>query len=159
LGYRQSHVDEFIGELLHTDYMCDIALPYLPKRSILEETENLPPRVSGLEDELEESSDEGDTNSPVRNTSISPTRKQSSPPRKRSVSPPPKRQDERRRESDRVDKYGREVKKRGRSPSPKRDDRRRDNQIEDSAPGGSTDDLSVDEMNKLRISLGLKPLK
>lgn len=31
-GFGLSHVDEFIDELLTTDYACDVALPRVPKR-------------------------------------------------------------------------------------------------------------------------------
>eukprot|EP00026_Physarum_polycephalum_P009423 Phypoly_transcript_09546.p2 GENE.Phypoly_transcript_09546~~Phypoly_transcript_09546.p2 ORF type:complete len:213 (-),score=52.47 Phypoly_transcript_09546:695-1333(-) len=50
-GYRITHMDEFIDELLHDDHSCDIALPHLPKRHLMEQTMNLPPRISALEDE------------------------------------------------------------------------------------------------------------
>jgi hypothetical protein len=52
-----SHVDEFIENLLWEERECDIILPRLIKRSVLEETDQLEPRVSILDDELEESSD------------------------------------------------------------------------------------------------------
>jgi hypothetical protein len=39
--------------LLTADSCCDIALPRLPQRSVLEGTGHLPPRVSALEDEIE----------------------------------------------------------------------------------------------------------
>ena len=51
VGYIKTHVDEFIDELLHSDYCCDLALPHLPKRSTLEQMNQLPPRISALEDE------------------------------------------------------------------------------------------------------------
>lgn len=35
-GYVLAHVDEFIDELLTTDYSCDIALPRVPKRYVYE---------------------------------------------------------------------------------------------------------------------------
>ncbi|XP_048220090.1 pre-mRNA-splicing factor 38A-like [Perognathus longimembris pacificus] len=44
------HVDEFIDELLHSERVCDLLLPRLQKRRVLEETEQLPPRVSALEE-------------------------------------------------------------------------------------------------------------
>jgi len=54
-GYEIKHLDEAIDELLTTDYCCDVALPHLPKRSILEYQGLLTPRISKLEDELMES--------------------------------------------------------------------------------------------------------
>uniref|UniRef100_A0A915L7D2 Pre-mRNA-splicing factor 38 n=1 Tax=Romanomermis culicivorax TaxID=13658 RepID=A0A915L7D2_ROMCU len=55
------HMDEFIDQLLREDRVCDIQLPRLQKREILEEAQQLEPRVSILEEDLEsfsESSDE-----------------------------------------------------------------------------------------------------
>ncbi|EFJ35887.1 hypothetical protein SELMODRAFT_404193 [Selaginella moellendorffii] len=49
-----SHVDEFIDQLLTTDYCCDITLPRVPKRSVLEQNNQLEPRKSALEDDFEE---------------------------------------------------------------------------------------------------------
>ena len=40
-----SHVDEYIDELLNEERVCDIILPRVQKRYILEETEQLEPRV------------------------------------------------------------------------------------------------------------------
>jgi hypothetical protein len=43
-----THFDEFIDQLLTEDRVCDIILPRLTQRSVLEETEGLPPRKSLL---------------------------------------------------------------------------------------------------------------
>lgn len=48
----KSFMDEVADELLTKDIYLEIVLPKIPKRFILEETENLPPRVSVLETEL-----------------------------------------------------------------------------------------------------------
>nr|XP_019933764.1 PREDICTED: pre-mRNA-splicing factor 38A-like isoform X2 [Paralichthys olivaceus] len=48
------HVDEFIDELLHAERMCDIILPRLQRRQVLEEAEMLDPRISALEEDLDE---------------------------------------------------------------------------------------------------------
>lgn len=47
-GYELTHFDDFIDELLTKDRVCDIILPRLTQRSVLEETEGLPPRKSLL---------------------------------------------------------------------------------------------------------------
>ena len=44
-------MDEFVDELLHNTYVCDVALPYLPKRTQMQINSELPPFVSALEDE------------------------------------------------------------------------------------------------------------
>ena len=46
------HVDEFMDELLHDERVCDIILPRIQKRYILEQNEQLEPRVSALDDDL-----------------------------------------------------------------------------------------------------------
>lgn len=58
-GYSLTYFDEYIDELLTQDRVCDIILPRLTQRSVLEETEGLAPRKSLLVshsqlDELEE---------------------------------------------------------------------------------------------------------
>ncbi|BEJ13765.1 hypothetical protein CspHIS471_0309390 [Cutaneotrichosporon sp. HIS471] len=52
-GYTLTTFDEFIDELLTQDRVCDIILPRLIQRAVLEETEGLAPRKSLLEDEDE----------------------------------------------------------------------------------------------------------
>uniref|UniRef100_A0A1X7TZJ9 Pre-mRNA-splicing factor 38 n=1 Tax=Amphimedon queenslandica TaxID=400682 RepID=A0A1X7TZJ9_AMPQE len=44
--FELSHVDEFVDSLLREDRVCDVILPRIQKRHILEETEQLEPRVS-----------------------------------------------------------------------------------------------------------------
>ncbi|XP_047230709.1 pre-mRNA-splicing factor 38A isoform X1 [Girardinichthys multiradiatus] len=60
--FELMHVDEFIDELLHAERVCDIILPRLQKRQVLEEAEMLDPRISALEEDLDEveSSEEED---------------------------------------------------------------------------------------------------
>ncbi|RSH89405.1 hypothetical protein EHS25_002517 [Saitozyma podzolica] len=60
-GYTMTHFDEFIDQLLTEDRVCDIILPRLTQRSVLEETEGLPPRKSLLDEEVdaEKEQDEG----------------------------------------------------------------------------------------------------
>lgn len=52
--YEIVHMDEFIDELLRNDRVCDVILPRLQKRSILEENNDLEPKVSCLDDDLDE---------------------------------------------------------------------------------------------------------
>lgn len=59
-GLVVTHVDEFIDELLTKDFACDISLPFLPKRHILEFQGVLKPRVSILAEELEGSDSDSD---------------------------------------------------------------------------------------------------
>lgn len=48
------HMDEFIDELLRNDRVCDVILPRVQKRIILEENNELEPKVSALDDDLDE---------------------------------------------------------------------------------------------------------
>jgi len=61
LGWKYSHVDEFIDELLTEEYCLDVVLPRIQKRAVLEEAEELPARKSGLELELEDEDSESDS--------------------------------------------------------------------------------------------------
>jgi len=47
-GYSLTYFDEFIDDLLTKDRVCDIILPRLTQRAVLEETEGLAPRRSLL---------------------------------------------------------------------------------------------------------------
>ncbi|KAJ3078696.1 U4/U6-U5 snRNP complex subunit prp38, partial [Quaeritorhiza haematococci] len=53
-GYTLTHMDEFIDDLLRLDRVCDTILPRITKRQVLEEVGDLHPRVSILEEELED---------------------------------------------------------------------------------------------------------
>ncbi|XP_022837411.1 pre-mRNA-splicing factor 38 [Spodoptera litura] len=48
------HVDEFIDELLREERLCDVILPRIQKRHFLEENNELEPKVSALDDDLDE---------------------------------------------------------------------------------------------------------
>jgi len=49
-----THVDEFIDELLREERVCDVQLPRIQKRHVLEETEQVEPRISALEDDMDD---------------------------------------------------------------------------------------------------------
>ncbi|KAF9559184.1 hypothetical protein EC968_006725 [Mortierella alpina] len=56
-GYSIIHMDEFVDELLREERVCDVVLPRLVKRYVLEDAGELDPRISTLEKlemELEE---------------------------------------------------------------------------------------------------------
>jgi hypothetical protein len=50
LGVSIIHMDEFIDQLLHEDRCCNVIMPFLPKRWILENAGTLEPRVSIVQD-------------------------------------------------------------------------------------------------------------
>ncbi|CAE6436563.1 unnamed protein product [Rhizoctonia solani] len=61
-GYSLTFMDEFVDQLLTEERVCDIILPRMSKREVLEETEGLAPRTSVLLDAMagkSESDDEG----------------------------------------------------------------------------------------------------
>ena len=139
-GWTITHVDEFVDELLTSDYSCDIALPHLPKRWHLERQDLLGPRANNAEG-LDDDDDDDDDDDGGGSRSSSG--------------------DDRRRKPDR----GRLVMKRreGRSESPaprdKKKKRRDDAPAPPAAGGGATDELGVEATNALRAKLGLKPLR
>ncbi|XP_064479471.1 pre-mRNA-splicing factor 38A-like [Ornithodoros turicata] len=53
-SYVIVHMDEFIDELLREERAVDVILPRIQKREVLEETNELDPRISALEDDLDE---------------------------------------------------------------------------------------------------------
>lgn len=61
-GWRMTYVDEFIDELLTKERVCDIALPHIKTRAMLEDADELEPRESllGSEVESEGESDAGE---------------------------------------------------------------------------------------------------
>ena len=53
MGYSVTYIDEFVDQLLNDERVCDIILPRITKRSVLEENEELGPRKSRLLDAME----------------------------------------------------------------------------------------------------------
>ncbi|XP_057670222.1 pre-mRNA-splicing factor 38 [Diorhabda carinulata] len=51
------HMDEFIDELLREERVCDIILPRIQKRSVLEENNEIEAKISALEDDLDDDID------------------------------------------------------------------------------------------------------
>ncbi|NWV15385.1 PR38A factor, partial [Ptilonorhynchus violaceus] len=144
--FELMHVDEFIDELLHEERVCDIILPRLQKRYVLEEAEQLEPRVSALEEDMDdvESSEEEeeedekleripspdhrrrgyrDLDKPRRSAVVRCRRSRSRSPRRRSRSPKrrspsPRRERHRSKSPRRHRSRSRERRHRSRSKSP-----------------------------------------
>lgn len=57
------HMDEYIDELLREERLCDIILPRIQKRHVLEENNELEPKVSALDEDLDE--DMGSDEEPI----------------------------------------------------------------------------------------------
>jgi pre-mRNA-splicing factor 38A len=52
-GYYLTYVDEFVDELLNKERVCDIIMPRIPRREVLEVNGELTPRISHLLDAME----------------------------------------------------------------------------------------------------------
>ncbi|XP_067137039.1 pre-mRNA-splicing factor 38A-like isoform X1 [Centruroides vittatus] len=68
------HMDEFIDELLHEERVCDIILPRIQKRQVLEECNDLEPRISALDDDLDDVESDDDDDKDLRR-SLTPDRR------------------------------------------------------------------------------------
>ncbi|KAJ2557833.1 hypothetical protein EV175_001109 [Coemansia sp. RSA 1933] len=53
--FELTHMDEFVDSLLRDNFVCYITLPLLTKRITLEDAGALPPRISPLDDDDDES--------------------------------------------------------------------------------------------------------
>jgi len=163
-NFELSHMDELIDQLLHDERVCDVQLPRIQKRSVLEENNELDPRTSILEGDLLEEQDGSSDEEPEPVEEKKQERERDRKRRRsrsRSRSRDRERRDRRRgdsheRRSDRRSDRDRDREGRDR----KRDkDRREDDRDRRDKRGGGKDDLSVEETNKLRAQLGLAPLK
>lgn len=177
--FELSHMDELIDSLLRDERVCDVIMPRIQKRHILEEMNELEPRVSVLEDDLEDaeesSSEEEEGEAPPERVKPQENRDSNREHRKR--------RDHRRGRSGSRDRDRKRRRSRSRSrerrPRHRSRDRDRENSRRDGrdrsrdrhrrdqrdprerngGKGGSKDEMSVEETNKLRASLGLAPLK
>ncbi|KAF9268670.1 PRP38-domain-containing protein [Marasmius fiardii PR-910] len=76
-GYSLTFIDEFVDSLLTEERVCDIILPRLIKRQVLEENGDIGPRKSRLLDVLEGRSDDGSSRGRSRSRSVSRSRSRS----------------------------------------------------------------------------------
>jgi len=191
--FALSHMDEFIDDLLREERVNDVILPRIQKRHILEEANEIEPRVSLLEaDDLDEDieddeeEEEHDNKSKTRRLTdgddymhaLKRHENDDRDRRDRRRSRSRERDRERRNDRSRRDRSHSRDRKRRRSRSRDRGSDRRDRNErshkdrdkdrrsdsskkprERESGGGGKDELSVEETNKLRASLGLAPLK
>ncbi|CAO1617781.1 unnamed protein product [Jaminaea pallidilutea] len=66
-SYALTHLDVFVDELLSEETVCEVVLPRLTKREVLEETEGIEPRISKLEEALLAGEEDGDDGSDDEN--------------------------------------------------------------------------------------------
>ena len=182
------HMDEFIDELLREERSCDVILPRLQKRQVLEENNQLEPRVSFLDEEMDdieesEEEEEGemrdnepiergvrDWDKPKRSPSPKFRRSRSRSPKRRhrSRSRERHRDRDRDRHRDRGDRHRSRSKERHRSHRTRHrddEDRHRHHRSKKSRRDRDRDQrdgdtaTEIQEANALRASLGLAPLK
>lgn len=67
-GWRLTHMDEFIDDLLTKERVCDIALPHIKTRAMLEDADELEARDSALGSEVESEGEEGEEEGAVMET-------------------------------------------------------------------------------------------
>jgi len=170
-NFELSHMDELIDQLLHDERVCDVQLPRIQKRGVLEENNELEPRTSVLEGDLLEEQDASSDEEPEpvveerrREHREKEREKDRDRKRHRSRSRSRDRKDRRRRgdsQERRGDRRGDRDRERDRDRDgrDRRRDDDRDRKEKRGGGGGGKDDLSVDETNKLRAQLGLPPLK
>lgn len=168
-NFELSHMDELIDQLLHDERVCDVQLPRIQKRHVLEENNELEPRNSLLEADLME---EGSSDEEVEQEEEEQLVVKRSRERERSRERRERERRHRSRSRDKRDRRREDRDRRGDSKERKRDRRdegrrrersreRRDDRKDEKrgGGGGGKDDLSVEETNKLRAQLGLAPLK
>ncbi|CAK8689643.1 pre-mRNA-splicing factor 38A-like [Clavelina lepadiformis] len=177
------HMDEYVDDLLREERYCDVILPRIQKRQVLEEIEQLEPRISALDDDLDDLGESSDEEEPMpvevpsryssshRRRSPSPIRdryrRSPSPKYRRSRSRSPKR-----RRRSRTPPRRHRSRERDRPRSPPRshhhhhskhhdDDSRSSKKSKRSKKdkGDKARDFEIKEANELRAKLGLKPLK
>ena len=73
-GYTLTFMDEFVDSLLVEERVCDIILPRLQKRQILEENGDIGPRKSRLLNVMEGNSDHGSTRGRSRSRGVTSSR-------------------------------------------------------------------------------------
>ncbi|KZT69058.1 PRP38-domain-containing protein, partial [Daedalea quercina L-15889] len=88
-GYSLTYIDEFVDNLLVEERVCDIILPRLTKRDVLEDNGELGPRKSRLLDAMEDKSEHGSdrSRSPSRSPHPNPDRRSRSSSGSRGRSP------------------------------------------------------------------------
>mmetsp|Transcript_3881 Transcript_3881/g.5422 ORF Transcript_3881/g.5422 Transcript_3881/m.5422 type:complete len:284 (+) Transcript_3881:827-1678(+) len=146
-GWSILHVDEFIDQLLFSDYSCDITLPHLPKRWHLESQGLLKgPRQSLLPD------DDNDEDSQEETSGVATTLSRDAVNEASHDKEKAKKKKKKKGTTERGAALFK--KKRPRYPSDEDDDNT-NKQLRTS----STDDLDIEATNALRAKLGLNPLR
>ncbi|KAK3579140.1 hypothetical protein CHS0354_022158 [Potamilus streckersoni] len=145
--FHLKHMDEFIDDLLREERICDIILPRIQKRGILEESNQLDARVSALDEDLEDmESEEEMEDMEFQNVQSNQEKKRGHKEQdKPEKSPSPHRRHDRghsphRRDRDRGKKRDRDRKhERDKRPREDDDERRKSKKKRDRDRGGDDD--------------------
>ncbi|KAL3286309.1 hypothetical protein HHI36_000818 [Cryptolaemus montrouzieri] len=129
--FEMIHMDEFIDELLRDERVCDVILPRIQKRHILEENNEIEAKISALEDDLDEDMDLED-DSKYQLEDLIPEKKERDRKRDRSRSRERRRRSRSHsRERHKKDKDRKDRKDREREKEKDRKDRDRDRKDKD----------------------------
>ncbi|KAK3924939.1 Pre-mRNA-splicing factor 38 [Frankliniella fusca] len=129
-AYVLTHMDEYIDSLLRDERVVDIILPRIQKRYVLEENNELEPKISALDDDLDDNMESsGEEDEPMDTQPIAKEEKsRRSPPEKEKARDRDRRHRSRERERER-ERDRRPDEKKHRSRSRERDrDRGRDHE-------------------------------
>lgn len=103
--YEIVHMDQFIDDLLREERVLDIILPRIQKRHVLEENGELEPKISALDDDLDDEEALSEDEPVKTEEKQKERRKRSSSRDKYDGSPEKKKQDRRRERSPSREKY------------------------------------------------------
>eukprot|EP00162_Nutomonas_longa_P008611 comp18655_c0_seq1/m.33768 comp18655_c0_seq1/g.33768 ORF comp18655_c0_seq1/g.33768 comp18655_c0_seq1/m.33768 type:complete len:290 (+) comp18655_c0_seq1:3-872(+) len=149
-SFKLVHMDEMIHSLLHEKSFCDTVLPHILARNVLENTNQLPKRISSLKYELDElqaklemQTDDAMDDDEQQHNNHEEMHAEDEPPK-------PKRPREEGAPIGKLVVKG--LKK------PKKDGVASQPQHQPSS-SEKNEEMSIEETNKLRAKLGLKPLK
>uniref|UniRef100_A0A0A9YTA7 Pre-mRNA-splicing factor 38 n=1 Tax=Lygus hesperus TaxID=30085 RepID=A0A0A9YTA7_LYGHE len=118
-AFMMIHMDDYIDQLLHEERMYDIILPRIQKRHVLEEANEVEPRISALDDDADDNVDSsGDEED------LPPEKPPRRDERKRAASPVVARPKERERSKERDRKH--REREREREPKGRERDRERE---------------------------------
>lgn len=111
------HIDEFIDSLLRDERVCDVILPRIQSRHVLEENNELEPKVSILEEDIEEGVESSDEEEPTEKRREKENRSKHSPTKekRRDREREKRNRDRDRRDRDRNDRRDRDRHRRSRS--------------------------------------------
>ena len=147
-SFGLTYIDEFVDQLLNDEFVFNIALPRLQARTVLEAAGQLPPRASIMQAEFDLKKAE------IEKEILSQLREEG-------VYDFAAKGQRKGREKWKLGKKDKEwVGKRSREDDDNKDEYE-DGEVQGGggSRGGAVESMSLEETNKLRASLGLKPLK